>query len=55
MENQMKYPKLIPFDYGHTLVQEPGWNSDRGHATLMKYVTKNPNHCTLGYVRECDK
>ncbi len=23
----MKYPKMIIFDYGHTLLYEPGWDS----------------------------
>lgn len=43
----MKYPKMILFDYGHTLLYEPGWDSDRGTAELLKYAAKNPNHCTL--------
>ena len=24
----MKYPKMIVFDYGHTLLWEPGWDSE---------------------------
>ncbi len=47
----MKYPKMILFDYGHTLLYEPGWDSMRGNAELLKYVTKNPNNCTLEDVR----
>lgn len=43
----MKYPKMIIFDYGHTLLYEPDWNSDRGNAELLKYATKNPNNCTV--------
>lgn len=43
----MKYPKMILFDYGHTLLYEPGWDSVRGTAELLKYAAKNPNHCTL--------
>lgn len=43
----MKYPKMILFDYGHTLLYEPGWDSVKGTAELLKYATKNPNHCTL--------
>ncbi len=42
----MTYPKMIIFDYGHTLCYEPGWNSARGNAELMKYITKNPNNYT---------
>ena len=43
----MNYPKMILFDYGHTLLYEPDWNSDRGNAELLKYATKNPNNCTV--------
>lgn len=48
----MKYPKMILFDYGHTLLYEPGWDPVRGNAELLKYVTKNPNHYTLEDVRK---
>lgn len=48
----MKYPKMIIFDYGHTLLYEPGWDSVRGNAALLQYVTKNPNHCTLEDVKK---
>lgn len=40
----MKYPQMIIFDYGHTLLYEPGWDAVRGNAELLKYVTKNPNN-----------
>mgnify|MGYP006330298577 FL=1 len=43
----MNYPKMIIFDYGHTLLYEPDWNTDRGNAALMKYAVKNPNNCTV--------
>lgn len=43
----MNYPKMIIFDYGHTLLYEPDWSSDRGNAVLLKYATKNPNNCTV--------
>ena len=43
----MNYPRMIIFDYGHTLLYEPGWDSVSGNAELLKYVTKNPNNCTL--------
>ena len=48
----MKYPKMILFDYGHTLLYEPGWDSVKGNAELLKYAIKNPNNCTLEDVRE---
>ena len=48
----MKAPKMIIFDYGHTLLYEPDWNSERGDVELMKYITKNPNNCTLDDVKK---
>ena len=35
--------KIIPC----MLLYEPGWDSLRGNAELLKYVTKNPNNYTL--------
>lgn len=43
----MNYPKMIIFDYGHTLLYEPGWDSVKGNAKLLKYAVKNPNNRTL--------
>ena len=37
----MKYPKMILFDYGRTLAYEPGWDSLRGNAALLRYAVKN--------------
>ena len=48
----MRYPKMILFDYGHTLLYEPDWDSVRGNAELLKYAIKNPNNCTLEDVRK---
>lgn len=48
----MRCPKMIMFDYGHTLLYEPGWDSIRGNAELLKYAVKNPNNCTLEDVRK---
>lgn len=42
----MKKPKMILFDYGHTLLYEPDWDAERGDRALFRYVTHNPNHCT---------
>ena len=47
----MRYPKMILFDYGHTLACETGFDFAKGNAELWKYVTKNPNNCTLADVR----
>lgn len=43
----MKYPKMILFDNGHTLLYEPGWDTVRGNKELLKYAVKNPNNRTL--------
>lgn len=48
----MKYPKMIMFDYGHTLLYEPDWDSVRGNAELLKYATKNSNNCTIEDVKK---
>ncbi|MBD5459412.1 MAG: HAD family hydrolase [Lachnospiraceae bacterium] len=51
-EKKIKYPKMILFDYGHTLLYEPGWDAVKGNAELLKYAVKNPDHCTLEDVRK---
>lgn len=43
---------MIIFDYGNTLLYEPDWNSDRGDLELCKYITKNPNNCTIDDIRQ---
>ena len=48
----MKTPKMIIFDYGHTLLYEPGCDYIRGNAELLKYAIKNPKNCTLEDVRK---
>ena len=47
----VSYPKMILFDYGHTLLYEPGWDPVRGNERLLQYATKNPGNCTLEDVR----
>ena len=48
----MKYPKMIIFDYGHTLLCEPGWDSERGNSALLKHITKNPGGYTIEEIRK---
>ena len=43
----VSYPKMILFDYGHTLLYEPGWDPVRGNERLLQYATQNPGNCTL--------
>lgn len=42
----MNKPKMIIFDYGHTLCSEPGFDSLKGNKALLKHATKNPNNYT---------
>ena len=37
----MKLPKMILFDYGHTLGYEEGFDGVKGNTALMKHVVKN--------------
>lgn len=42
----MKRPKMILFDYGHTLMYEPEFDFLRGEQALFPYITKNKNGLT---------
>lgn len=42
----MNKPKMILFDYGHTLLYEPGFDFLRGQAALFKYIKSNPRNIT---------
>ena len=48
----MIHPKMILFDYGHTLLYEPGWDSARGNAELLRAAVKNENNCTVEDVQK---
>jgi putative hydrolase of the HAD superfamily len=45
-------PKMIIFDYGHTLLYEPGFNSLRGEEALFKYIKSNKNNLTPKQVND---
>ena len=45
-------PKMILFDYGDTLLGEPGFDLLRGQEALFQYVTGNKNNLTAKQV--CD-
>ena len=38
MKSLYEKPKIILFDYGHTLFYEPGFNFLRGEEALFEYV-----------------
>ena len=42
----MQCPKMILFDYGHTLIHEEEAGTLCGTRALMPHITKNPNHYT---------
>lgn len=42
----MKRPEMILFDYGHTLLYEPGFDMLRGERAVFRHVTENPNRVT---------
>ena len=42
----MEWPKMILFDYGHTLAAESGFSSLSGVAAVMEHATANPRKLT---------
>ena len=46
----VSYPKMIIFDYGHTLLYEPDWDATRGNMALLKHATKNSGNYTAADV-----
>ena len=43
----MKKPEMIIFDYGHTLLYQPGFNTSNGSRALYEYVGKNPRNISF--------
>ena len=48
----MEKPKMILFDYGHTLIYEPDVDFHRGEEALFKYVKSNKNNLTSKQVSD---
>ena len=42
----MNRPEMILFDYGGTILYEPGFDWVNGEREVFKHVKKNPNHLT---------
>jgi putative hydrolase of the HAD superfamily len=42
----MTKPEMILFDYGHTLIYEPGFNRLRGNEAILSHATRNPKGVT---------
>ncbi len=47
----MTRPEMVLFDYGHTLLYEPDWDSERGDRALLEFAVKNPKGCTVEDIR----
>ena len=45
-EIQMKKPEMILFDYGHTLLCEPGFDALRCEEAAFSYIVENPQNLT---------
>lgn len=43
----MKKPEMIIFDYGHTLLYEPGFNAMRCEEAAYPYIIENPQNLTM--------
>ena len=41
VNNKMKKPQMILFDYGQTLVNEASFDGVKGTAAVMKYAVAN--------------
>jgi len=52
---ELKAPKFIFFDYGHTLIAELGYSELNGLKTLMAYCTANPLGLSVDEIRAKDK
>ena len=48
----MKKPEMIIFDYGHTLLYEPGFNAMRCEEAAFPYIIKNPLNLTATQIYE---
>ena len=48
----MTKPKMIIFDYGHTLMCEPRFDGLRGATAIMEYAIRNPRNYTPAQVAE---
>lgn len=48
----MKKPKMIVFDYGHTLLWERDFDFKRGYRAIFEHVSANPNGVTSDEMQE---
>lgn len=45
-------PKMIIFDYGHTLIYERNFDFQKGYRKIFEYVAKNPDNITSDEMME---
>ena len=43
----MKKPEMIIFDYGRTLLYQPGFNTSNGNRALYPYISSNPRNISF--------
>jgi len=51
-EKHCKRPEMIIFDYGHTLLGEPGFDTLRGEEALFEYIKSNKKNLTFKQVND---
>lgn len=47
---KLTLPKMIIFDYGHTLIYEQGFDGMKGTEAVMAYAVKNPRNLSVSEV-----
>lgn len=48
----MNKPRMIIFDYGHTLLYEPEFDFLRGDREICNYIVKNPKNLTIDEINK---
>ena len=43
----MKRPEMIIFDYGHTLLYQPNFNTSNGNKAIYPYINRNPHNISF--------
>ena len=43
----MKKPQMIIFDYGHTLLYQPNFNTSNGNKAIYPYISRNPHNISF--------
>lgn len=51
----MNKPRMIIFDYGHTLLYEPEFDFLRGEKEVYKHIVKNPRQLTIDEINKFGK